>query len=93
MAEARSPVETHRHACKDCHSLHGDPERNRDGEPNADLDGDGNRVLETVNDAHEVASLITAVHIGDHYEVEGIIVRKHCSAAGKRVALRKDGAP
>jgi len=48
-------------------------------------DGDGNRVLGTVNG-------ITTVYVGDHYEVEGTTVRKYYAAGGQRIAMREDGA-
>jgi len=58
-------------------------------------DGDGNRVLGTVNG-------ITTAYVGNHYEVEGATVRKYYrgaspersgggTAVGQRVAMREDG--
>ena len=47
-------------------------------------DGDGNRVLGTVNG-------VTTAYVGDHYEVEGAAVRKYYTAGGQRVAMREDG--
>jgi len=48
-------------------------------------DGDGNRVLGTVDG-------VTTAYVGDHYEIEGPTVRKYYTAGGQRVALREDGA-
>ncbi|HKZ55602.1 MAG TPA: RHS repeat-associated core domain-containing protein, partial [Anaerolineales bacterium] len=48
-------------------------------------DGDGNRVLGTVNG-------VRTVYVGDHYEVEGATVRKYYTAGGQRVAMRENGA-
>ncbi|HKZ54828.1 MAG TPA: RHS repeat-associated core domain-containing protein, partial [Anaerolineales bacterium] len=47
-------------------------------------DGDGNRVLGTVNG-------ITTAYVGDHYEVEGATVRKYYTAGGQRIAMRGNG--
>ncbi|OFV83425.1 MAG: hypothetical protein A2W26_14150 [Acidobacteria bacterium RBG_16_64_8] len=47
-------------------------------------DGDGNRVLGTIDG-------VTTVYVGDHYEVEGATVRKYYAAGGARIAVREDG--
>ena len=47
-------------------------------------DGDGRQVKATVNG-------ITAVYIGNHYEVKNSVVSKYCFAGSTRLAVCTDG--
>ena len=47
-------------------------------------DGDGKQIKATVNG-------ITAVYVGQHYEVKNSIVSKYYFAGATRIAVRKDG--